>query len=138
MGAGNGEGVMHSVAGSGEGVGLGEGAMVFEVFFAAAGEGGMVCCSGNDVSWTLGGSGEVVEDYWERVERKRKSWVSSERSMSVGSGVALIVESSSMSAMVVEKGSKLALPNDLLEEEGAASVQGFPRPTCFYIIEISE
>lgn len=56
-----------------------------------------------------GKCGEVEEDYWARVERKRKSWVSSERSVSVGSGVALMVESSSMSAMVVEEGSKLAL-----------------------------
>ena len=43
------------------------------------------------------------------MDRKRKSWVSSERSVSVGSGAALIVESSSMSAMVVEEGTKLAL-----------------------------
>ena len=129
---------MHSVARSGEGVGLGEGAMVFEVFFAAAREGGVVCCSGKDVSWTWGKSGKVVEEYWERVERKRKSWVSSERSVSVGSGVALIVESSSMSAMVVEKGSRLALSNDLLEEEGAASFRDFPRPTCFYPLNIDE
>lgn len=50
--------------------------------------------------------------------------------MSVGSGVALIVESSSMSAMVVEKGSKLALRNDLLEEGDAVTS---PRPTYFYI-----
>ena len=47
-------------------------------------------------------AGMVRELYWERVDRKRKSWVSSERSVSVGSGVALMVESSSMSAMVVE------------------------------------
>ena len=45
MSARNGEGIMHSIAGSGEGVGLGEGAMVFEVFFAAAGQGGVVCWS---------------------------------------------------------------------------------------------
>ena len=37
MGPRNREGVMHSIAGSGKGVGLGEGAMMFEVFFAAAG-----------------------------------------------------------------------------------------------------
>lgn len=59
MGAGNGESVVHSIAGSGKGVGLGEGAMVFEVFFAAAGKGGMVCCcSGKDVSCTLWESGQ--------------------------------------------------------------------------------
>ena len=52
--------------------------------------------------------------YWERVDRKRKSCVSSERSVSVGSGVALIVESSSMSAMFVEEGTKLALRSGLL------------------------
>lgn len=46
MGAGHGDGILHSIAGSGEGVGLGEGAMVVEVFVAAAGEGGVVCCSG--------------------------------------------------------------------------------------------
>ena len=45
MDAGNGEGVVHSIAGSGEDFGLGEGSMVFEVFFTAAGEGGVVCCS---------------------------------------------------------------------------------------------
>ena len=45
VGAGDGKGVVHGVAGGGEGVGLGEGAMVFEVLFAAAGEGGVVCCS---------------------------------------------------------------------------------------------
>lgn len=45
--------------------------------------------------------GRLREIYWEREDRKRKSWVSSERSVSVGSGVALMVESSSMSAMVV-------------------------------------
>ncbi len=45
MGAGDGEGIVHGIAGGGEGVGLGEGAMVFEVFFAATGEGGVVCCS---------------------------------------------------------------------------------------------
>lgn len=39
--------------------------------------------------------------YWERVDKKRKSWVSSERSMSVGSGVARMVESSSTSAIGV-------------------------------------
>ena len=46
MSAGDGEGVVHSVAGGGEGIGLGKGAMVFEVLSAAAGEGGVVCCSG--------------------------------------------------------------------------------------------
>ena len=46
MTTGDGEGVVHGVAGSGEGVGLGEGAMVFEVLFSAAGKGGVVCCSG--------------------------------------------------------------------------------------------
>ena len=51
------------------------------------------------------------EDYKERVDRKRKSWVSSERSMSVGSGVARMVESSSMSAIV--EGTKLALQKGL-------------------------
>ena len=45
-----------------------------------------------------------MEVYREMVDRKRKSWVSSERSVSAGSGVALIVESSSMSAIVVEEG----------------------------------
>lgn len=60
MGAGDGEGVVHGIAGGGEGVGLGEGAMVLEVFFAAAGEGGVVCCSGECVSWRYRGeSGEV-------------------------------------------------------------------------------
>lgn len=54
MSAGNGESVVHSIAGGGEGVALREGAMVFEVFFATAGEGWVVCCSGRDVSWTLG------------------------------------------------------------------------------------
>ena len=37
--------------------------------------------------------------------------------MSVGSGAALIVDSSSMSAMVVEEGTKLALRNGLLQEK---------------------
>ena len=46
MSAGDGEGVVHSIAGSDERVALGEGAMVFEVFFAAAGKGRVVCCSG--------------------------------------------------------------------------------------------
>ena len=45
MSAGNGKGIVHGISGSGEGVGLGEGAMVFEVFFAAPGEGGVICCS---------------------------------------------------------------------------------------------
>ena len=46
MTAGDGEGIVHRTAGSGEGVGLGEGAMVFEVFFPAAGKGGVVSCPG--------------------------------------------------------------------------------------------
>ena len=46
MSAGDGKGVAHSVAGGSEGISLGKGAMVFEVLFAAAGEGGVVCCSG--------------------------------------------------------------------------------------------
>lgn len=37
--AGDGECGVHGVTGGGEGGGLGEGAMVFEIFFAAAGEG---------------------------------------------------------------------------------------------------
>lgn len=64
----------------------------------------------------VGKAGIMRELYWERVDRKRKSWVSSERSVSVGSGVALMVESSLMSAMVVEEGTKLALRNDLLQK----------------------
>lgn len=39
VGAGHGEGGVHGVAGGGEGGGLGEGAVGFEIFFAAAGEG---------------------------------------------------------------------------------------------------
>lgn len=50
----------------------------------------------------MGKAGRLMGFYWETADRKRKSWVSSERSVSAGSGVALIVDSSSMSAMVVE------------------------------------
>ena len=46
MGARHGEGVVHGITGSGESFVLGEGAVMFEVFFAAAGEGGVVGCSG--------------------------------------------------------------------------------------------
>lgn len=38
------EGGVHGIAGGGQGAGLGEGAVVFEVFFAAAGEGGVLGC----------------------------------------------------------------------------------------------
>ena len=37
---------MHGIAGSGEGVVLGNGAMVLEIFFAAAGKGGVICRAG--------------------------------------------------------------------------------------------
>ena len=52
------------------------------------------------------------------MDKKRKSWVSSERSISVGSGVARMVESSSRSAisLVVEEGTKGALGYGLLHE----------------------
>ena len=52
--------------------------------------------------------------YCERADKKRKSWVSSERSMSVGSGVARMVESSSTSAIIVDcggEGTKSTLGN---------------------------
>lgn len=39
MSAGDGEGGVHGMAGGGEGAGLRLGAMVFEIFFTAAGEG---------------------------------------------------------------------------------------------------
>lgn len=78
----------------------------------------------------VGKSGRLREVYWESVDRKRKSWVSSERSVSVGSGVALMVESSSISAMVVEESTKLALRDGLFQENG------LPRPTSFYNFEI--
>lgn len=61
----------------------------------------------------VGKAERLREIYWERVDRKRKSWVSSERSVSVGSGVALMVESSSMSAIIMEEGTKLALRSTL-------------------------
>ena len=53
------------------------------------------------------GKARNEDDYRERVDRKRKSWVSSERSMSVGSGVARMVESSSMSAIVACGGNQV-------------------------------
>ena len=45
VGSGRGEGGVHGIAGGGEGVGLGAGAVVFEVFFAAAGERRVGGCS---------------------------------------------------------------------------------------------
>ena len=45
--------------------------MVFEVFFAAAGEGRVVCCSGQDVSWTggdCGGCGRLLGKGGEEAE----------------------------------------------------------------------
>ena len=42
MNTGYGEGRVHGITGGAEGTGLGEGAVVFEVFFAAAGEDGVL------------------------------------------------------------------------------------------------
>ena len=107
VGASVGEGGVHCFAGRSEGGGLGFGAMVLEVLFAAAGKSELGGCSEGLVSamclyWKYLWGRSAREDlYWERVLRKRKSWGSSVRSVSVASGAVLKVVSSSRSAIVL-------------------------------------